>query len=129
VEFFKIAAVAAEAGDLQQRLRIATLAEYCASIDRVLEDRGESGDIYCIWGQFEVRREAVNGGVRFSLPHCPNLLAWTVTTGHPPAPEQVVIHCTIARSEHDPEFLETIEMFAEDWRLGIERALAEQSPA
>lgn len=124
MEYFAIAEAAADEARLQHELTVASLPRFCDSIDQVLEDHGDHGEIYCLWGQFEVHREAINGGVRFTLPHCPNALAWTVIAGFPPAPDKVVVHCTIARTEHDPDFLETIEAFVEDWRAGLERGLA-----
>ena len=122
MEFFAVARVPVSAEALQERLTVAALPELCASVDRVLEDRGTAGLIFCVWGQYQVQREAIAGGVRFTLPECPNALAWTVTTGHPPDPAATVVHCTIARREHDPDFVETLEAFVEHWREGLERA-------
>ncbi len=123
MEFFGTACIGADAGALEQQVTVERLPDWCASIDSVLEQSGDSGRIYCVWGEFEVRRETIRGGVRFSLPGCPNALAWTVTTGLPPDPDAVVIHCTINRREHDPDFIETIEAFVDDWRQGLEAGL------
>lgn len=120
MEFFAIANVRTDEEALQQRLDIRTLPVVCASIDEVLSADGDQGEIYAVWGQFIVRREEIKGGLRFTLPNCPNAFAWTVTTGFPPAPEGVVIHCTINRTEHDEDFLETIQEFANDWKTGLE---------
>jgi hypothetical protein len=120
LEFFATAATAATETDLQQRLTIGRLAEHCASIDRVLQADGDVGEIWCLWGQFRVHREPIRGGVRFTLPRCPNALAWTVTAGAD-SPEPAVVHCTINRTEHDPDFVESIRMFVDDWRAGLER--------
>lgn len=124
MEFFAIADVASDEACLQRRLDIPALPRLCASIDTVLAHAGDTGRIYCLWGEFTVRREPVRGGVRFTLPECPNALAWTVTTGFAPAPEQVVVHCTINRTEHAADFIESIEMFVADWRQGLEAVLA-----
>jgi hypothetical protein len=123
VEFFATAEVPLTEADLQRRLTIAGLGELCASIDRVLAAAGDEGEIYCVWGQFRVRREAIRGGVRFTLPRCPNALAWTVTAGTD-VPEPVVVHCTINRRAHDPDFVDSIRQFVEDWRVGIESVTA-----
>ena len=123
MEFFAIANVHTDPATLQARLNIDTLSRYCAGINKVLEQQGENGVIYCLWGQFSVHRQAIKGGVRFSLTSCPNALAWTVTTGYPPAPDRAVIHCTINRTEHDPELIESIESFVSDWQQGLERQL------
>lgn len=119
MEFYETADCRMDAAQLQARLTGRVLAEYCASIDRVLDwDPGcDSGEIYCLWGQFRVNREVINGGVRFTLPGCPNALAWTLTA----VTDGVLIHCTINRSAHDQDFIESIEAFVEDWRLGLER--------
>ena len=120
MEFFALAPVRLSAEQLQASLSIAQLPRLCASIDKVLSDRESHGEIYCVWGQFRVHREAINGGVRFTLPDCPNGLAWTLTTGHPPAPDAVVVHCTIARTEHEPDFVESLQAFVDDWQAGLQ---------
>jgi hypothetical protein len=125
MEFFSTACLVASADQLRERITGPRLAEHCASIDRVLSWRAEidAGEIYCLWGQFHARREPIRDGVRFTLPGCPNALAWTVTA----EPEGALVHCTINRTEHDPDFIESIEMFVEDWRAGLERlGLSEQ---
>ncbi|AHE98300.1 MULTISPECIES: hypothetical protein [Thioalkalivibrio] len=123
MEFFATARIGADAGGLEQQITIERLPDWCASIDTVLEQSGDSGRIYCVWGEFVVSRETIRGGVRFTLPGCPNALAWTITTDLPPDPDAVVIHCTINRREHDPDFIETIEAFVDDWRQGLEAGM------
>jgi hypothetical protein len=120
MEFFATARLVASPDQLRARITGPRLAECCNAIDRVLDWREDldSGEIYCLWGQFEVRREPIRDGVRFTLPGCPNALAWTVTA----EPEGVLVHCTINRTEHDPDFIESIETFVEDWRTGLERS-------
>ncbi len=119
MEFFRFVTMPISPERLQQALTIKTLPQRCASVDQVLEDHGETGEIYCLWGQFQVRREPINGGVRFSMPGCPNALAWTVTTNLPPDPQRVVIHAAINRTEHDPDFIESVELFMDDWVQGL----------
>ena len=121
MEFFRESETALNPAVLQQSLTIERLPEYCAQIDRVLSSAGDQGEIYCLWGQFRVRREVIAGGVRFSLADCPNALAWTLTTGLPPDPSRLVIHCTINRREHEPDFVESIELFLDAWLQGMER--------
>lgn len=120
MEFFATANIPATAADLQRRLTISDLPRWCASIDKVLEDATTNGEIFCVWGTFRTNREEVRGGVRFSLPGCANVAQWTVTTELPPVPEQTVIHLTINRTEHDPDFIETMEQFVVDWKAGLE---------
>lgn len=93
------------------------LTEFCDSIDEVMswDSATDSGEMYCLWGQFRVNRELLKRGVRFTLPDCPNALAWTVTA----EPQGTLIHCTINQDQHDPDFLETIETFVADWRAGM----------
>ena len=121
MEFFAYAQREADAEWLQRTLTIGALPDWCGEIDTLLADHGDTGEIYCLWGQFRVHREAIRGGVRFTLPGCPNQLAWTITTGFPPAPEQITIHCTMARTEHEPDFVESTEAFVEAWRVGLEQ--------
>ena len=122
MELFAFANGEADAEWLQRTLTIGALPTWCEEIDTVLADHGDTGEIYCLWGQFRVNREPIRGGVRFTLPDCPNQLAWTVTTGFPPHPEQVTIHCTMPRTEHEPEFVESVEAFVEAWRTALEQA-------
>ncbi len=119
MEFYAFADKRIDADMLQARLDIRSLPTYCASISQLLSHDGNRGEIYCTWGQFIVHREPIRGGVRFSLPNCPNALAWTITTGFPSAPDKIVVHCTINRGEHDPDFIASIEKFVDDWREGL----------
>ena len=107
--------------DFLQSLSVGKLAHYCSDISSVLDVRNDDdADIYCIWGEFTVQRQLIRGGVRFTLPECPNALAWTITTGLAPEPDKVVIHCTINRPTHDPDFIESIESFIDAWKTGLE---------
>jgi len=119
MEFFANTEKQIDGDTLQARLDIASLPTYCASITQVLSHDGNEGEIYCSWGLFFVRREPIRGGVRFTLPKCPNTLAWTITTGLPPAPEKIVVHLTMNRTEHDAEFISSIEKFVADWKAGL----------
>lgn len=119
MEFFRTVDSPLAAEQLKESVTVANLDRLCDSIDRVLWAEEEQGEIYCLWGQFPVRREPINGGVRFTLPTCPNALQWTVTTGFPPAPGSVVIHATINRTAHDPDFVDSIALFLDDWVAGL----------
>lgn len=123
MEFFAIADVATDEAALRQALTISALPRFCPSITEVFSDEGETGEIYSVWGRFGLRREEMRGGVRFTMPTCPNAFQWTLTTGFPPAPDKVVFHGTINRTEHDPDFIETLEDFAAEWKAGLEVAL------
>ena len=101
--------------ELQQQLRVETLSHFCASIYEVVKHGDEQGEISTVWGLFEVRRECIRGGLRFSLPDCLNAVVWTVTTSS----DEVTVHCTISRREQDADFIESLEDFVEDWRKGL----------
>ena len=120
MEFYATTDIPISVTDLQRCLTISNLPRWCASIDKVLSDASTNGEIFCVWGTFRVNREEIRGGVRFSLPGCANVLQWTVTTELPPDPQQTVIHLTINRLEQDPDFVETIQQFVDDWKAGLE---------
>ncbi len=122
MEFFRIIDAPISARRLQDVLSLPQLPRYCDQIDKLLSHEGDEGEIYCLWGAFRIRRECINGGVRFTLPGCPNALAWTMTTDLPPQPERIVVHCTINRQGHDPDFIESIEVFVDAWAEGLLRS-------
>ena len=103
--------------DLKKLLAIKNLPKLCESISSVILDEQKKGIIYCLWGEFEVNREELKYGIRFSLPNCPNALAWSITMDVDSA--NILIHCTINKSVHDIDFIESIEEFISDWSNGI----------
>ena len=124
MEFFAVVHIETTPETLQ-KLTVRKLTQYCSDIDKVLHiENDNSADVYCVWGEFTVHRQIINGGVRFSLPNCPNALAWTITTGFEPEPGEVVIHGTINRTEHDADFIESIQLFIQSWKVGLENNLA-----
>lgn len=56
----------------------------------------------------------IMGGIRFSMLNCPNALAWTITTGYPPARDKIVLHLTINRGRKQKEIVDEIHLFLED---------------
>ncbi|MGB5322989.1 hypothetical protein [Lutimonas sp.] len=81
----------------------------------LLEPQSEYlAEIGSLWGEFTLTRQEIKGGLRFSLLECPNALTWTITTGYEPAPESIIVHLTINRTEKDDEFLEEIKDFLDD---------------
>lgn len=119
MEFFRELDIEWRSEDLQRLLTIARLPSHCSAIDTVMWQRGEQGAIYCLWGEFDVHRQVINGGVRFTLPGCPNALAFTVTTGLDPQPAHTVIHCTINRHVHDADFVASIDEFLDALADGL----------
>jgi len=106
---------------LKDLLQISSLPRHCSSIDSVISEDHNKGEIYCIWGQFNVSREVIKNGIRFALLNCPHALAWTIT--YHETQSILVIHCTIDDREEDSEFNESIQMFMSDWRFGLSDAL------
>ena len=108
-----------DAARLQETLTIGALPRYCASIETVLDDRDDdTGSIYTVWGPLEVQRQRIITGLRFSLLDCPNAVTWSITAEED---GRVLIHATINRPTHDPDFIETLQQFVADWRDGLQR--------
>ncbi len=122
MEFLHAVTAATDARDLARRLTTESLPRWCASV-YAIERHGEDLCASTVWGVYRVRRETIRGGVRFTLPNCPNALAWTVTTDHDPDPGAVWVHVTINRAGHDPDFVASLENFAREWCAGLERGL------
>lgn len=120
MEFYAFARVSTDSAQLQGALTITRLPDFCASIDEVFADHGDKGEMYCLWGPFVVNREPIRDGVRFSLPGCPNALAWTVAVNLE-SPGEVVVHCTINRRKPDVDFADSIRQFVDAWACGLEQ--------
>lgn len=110
-----------DVNSLKQRLSIQRLPELSKSIDSVLSNENHKGTIYCIWGEFEINREELKYGVRFTLPKCPNALACSITIDDDNK-ERIVIHCSINKKQHDEDFIESIHQFVNDWAEGLQAA-------
>lgn len=106
---------------LKQGLTIRNLPNLCASISTAAPGTESEGELYCLWGAFNVRRDEIRNGVRYALVDCPHALAWTVTLDE--AREHVIIHCTIDKTHPDPEFAESIHAFVSDWSNGVREGL------
>ncbi len=125
MEFFRHVRADTHPETLRAALTTPALPDWCGSVFAVEEGAtADAGVVGCIWGRFTFHREAVNGGVRFTLPECPNALAVTITTHLPPDPGAVVIHGTINRQEADPDFVESVETFVDDWAAGLQAGLS-----
>jgi hypothetical protein len=121
MEFYGLADWQTTEREIQQIVRLENIPDFCESIYYLMESQGDLCKFDTFWGQFHLRREKINGGVRFTMPDCPNGLSLTITTGYPPDPQKVFVHCTINRLEHDPNFLETLEDFVKHWVTGLEK--------
>ena len=94
----------------------------CPSFLWIQPDAGlDQGQVFCVWGEFTLQRQLIQEGVRFSLPECPNGLAWTLTQEET-TPDRVLIHCTINRRHHEPDFVESLQDFVRQWAEGLEAA-------
>ncbi len=128
MEFFRFIDYAGiRADDIKQHCTIASLPQYCTSIDKLLSHEGEQGEIYCLWGQFSVQRQCLRRGVRFALLNCPHALCWTLTVDDS---QQLVLHCTFDKTESYQgidEFIESIDDFLDDWQAGLRQQLCQHS--
>jgi hypothetical protein len=118
MEYFRIVEVNIQEEELKEKLILQKLEDYCLSIFP-LDEGIEVCKIGGMWGDFTLRRDEIMGGVRFSMLDCPNALAWTVTSGYPPARDKVVVHLTINRQRKQQEFVEEIEAFLDDHVEGL----------
>jgi hypothetical protein len=108
---------------LKDHLQISALPGLCRSIDSVISDNRNLGEIYCVWGQFDIAREVIRNGVRFALLNCPHAFAWTIA--YHADRNTLVVHCTIDDQQGDADFIESIRDFVSDWGFGLENVLPE----
>jgi len=120
MEFFKTINVQTDKDAIQKNIRFDNLNDLCASIF-VLDHNNNIAQIGGFWGEFSLQKDTINGGLRFSLLECPNALVFTITTGFPPEPNQVVLHLTVNRMKLDPVFIEEIKELINDWKIGVEK--------
>jgi len=118
MEFFRIVDISTTERELQDRLKLQDLESFCESVFP-LDGGTEVCTIGGMWGEFTLRRDEIMGGVRFSMLDCPNALAWTISTGYPPARNKAVIHLTINRERKQDEFVEEIHHFLDDMDAGL----------
>lgn len=126
MEFFRIIDIQTGEKVIQEKLSLAKLEDFCESIFPL-----EPGEELCLiggmWGEFTLRRDQIMGGVRFSMLDCPNALAWTITTGYPPARDKLVVHLTINREKKQEAFVEEIHLFLADIDKGLRSYLSNKS--
>lgn len=106
---------------LKKLLVIKNLPLLCSSISSIIDDNRSKGTIYCIWGEFRINREELKYGVRYSMPDCPNALVWSITLDD--STKNVVIYCTINKTEHEDDFILSVQEFVNAWKKGINQEI------
>lgn len=119
MEFFIKSDLFLNQQEIQDQISIEEIDQFCDSIF-LLKHSEETAHVATSWGEFDLSRQEITGGVRFALTSCPNALAWTITSGYPPDPEKIVIHLTINRTEKSEEFVQSVIDFGHEWRQGLE---------
>lgn len=122
MEFFRIIDIKSTESQLQKLLIFENLNTFNESL-YVIDFKGDSANLTGIWEEFTLKRDLIKGGVRFALIECPNALAWTITTGFPPVREHIVLHLTINRAEKEPQFIDELNDFLDDWQKGFTKFL------
>ncbi len=120
MEFFKIINVKTEKEQIQKNINFENLEALCSSLF-VINYSDNIATIGTVWDEFSLQKDNINGGLRFSLLECPNALTFTITTGYPPEPNQVVLHLTVNRNTLKPQFVEEIHALMDDWKTGMEK--------
>ena len=122
MEFFKtVHSPDFDVGNLKNLFTIDNLTNLCASISAVTSQKENSAEIFCLWGVFNLTREEIRYGIRFSLLNCPHALAWTITFHE--LSQDIVIHCTIDKTNIDSDFVDSIYEFIADWSKGVAKFL------
>lgn len=118
MEFFRTINIQSSEAAIQKQVNIDSIPEICPDII-ILDGNNNDFQIGSIWGEFSIRRDNINGGIRFSMLDCPNALSWTITTGYPPNKDQIILHLSINRKEKPAEFIEEINEFLDGWEKGL----------
>ena len=118
MEFFRIINKQVAEKQLQDRIKPSSLEDFTETM-QFLEDSNPNFLGLTLWGDFLISYNKIKGGVRFTLLDCPNALSWTITTGFPPEREQILIHCTINRTQKPTKFIEEINEFLDEWEQGL----------
>jgi hypothetical protein len=115
MEFFAFAQSDWDEKQLKKAISMDRLDSYSDSIEKVLETSDDWGNYFTIWGEFKILRIEIVGGYRFVMPRCRNGITWSITTGLEPYPDKIIIHTIINREKQDPDFVETLIDFTNEW--------------
>lgn len=122
MEFYqKVHSTNTDSDNLKRLITIDSLPVLCSSIYNIIFQQENQADIYCLWGEFNLRRDEIRHGVRFSLLNCPHTLAWAITFDK--VCQNIIVHCTIDKNEQEQEFIDSIIEFLEDCSIGITKAV------
>ncbi len=127
MEFFRTVDIHTTEQTIQEVMILEKLEEMTNELVLLDQIDDNSAAIGGVWGEFTLERSTINGGLRFALKECPNALAWTITTGYPPAINSVVIHLTLNRMEKAKVFIEEVEEFLDDHGKCIYSYLSEST--
>jgi len=119
MEWFAEAHVNLREADLQRQLGIDSLPQWCAGIEQVLSCKGDKGRVRCVFGEHNIHREMIRGGVRFTLPLSEHGLQWTVSAAAA-RPGVVRVHCSTHCRDHAADWIATLQGFLAGWTAGLE---------
>jgi hypothetical protein len=128
MEFFEIIDIQTSEEEIRKKIIIDNLPAFCNEIEAV-DACDEMGRVIFFrqWGRFHIQRDDIMGGVRFSVPDCPNALCWTVSTGHGPQAEKVTLYATINRTEQDNGFIRATRALSAAFKQGIKQNMLKQA--
>ena len=124
MEFFSYASAHMSPTDLQRFIRIKNLPQWCASIEKVSTQTAEKGSM--VWKDIEyaVHEEIVRNGVHFTLPGSEHVMQWSITAEPNSQHGRGTIHCTVNQAELEPEYIQYLQQFVDDWKTGLESGWA-----
>ena len=119
MEFFRIVGIHTSEQIIQEEMILEKLEEITNELVLLDQIDDASANIGGIWGEFTLERSTIK--------ECPNALAWTITTGYPPAIDSIVIHLTLNRTEKSKDFIEEVEEFLDDHCERLKKFFAERN--
>lgn len=118
MEFFRYINRQVSEVEIQEKIRPQQVADFAETM-LFLKNKENYFLGETLWGTFKISYDHINGGVRFALLDCPNAVTWTITTGHPPKRDMIVLHSTINRVQKPADFMEEYTEFLDEWEAGL----------